>query len=90
MAEPIKLDSDIEARMQRLADARRLPAERLVRDALEQYAKREEGREDFFRDGMAAWDAYRADGLHATEDEVDAWLAKLEAGDDVPPPECHV
>ena len=60
-----------------------------MRQAVEQYLDREESREAVRRDAMAAWEAYQADGLHATAEEVDAWLAKLEAGDDVPPPECH-
>jgi predicted transcriptional regulator len=37
----------------------------------------------------AAWAAYQADGLHVTADEADTWLKKLEAGEDVEPPECH-
>ena len=32
---------------------------------------------------------YQATGLHITMEEADAWLAKLEAGQDVEPPECH-
>jgi predicted transcriptional regulator len=33
---------------------------------------------------------YRTTGLHVTAEEADAWLAKLEQGNDVDPPECHV
>jgi predicted transcriptional regulator len=29
-------------------------------------------------------------GLHVTSEEADDWLAKLEAGQDAEPPECHV
>ena len=29
-------------------------------------------------------------GLHVTAQEADAWLAELEAGNDVEPPKCHV
>jgi hypothetical protein len=28
-------------------------------------------------------------GLHLTLEEVNTWLAKLEAGKDVEPPPCH-
>jgi predicted transcriptional regulator len=41
------------------------------------------------KDMLAAWQYYQETGLHATEQEMDAWLAKLEAGEDVPPPPCH-
>lgn len=33
---------------------------------------------------------YQVTGLHVTVEEADAWLAKLEAGQDIEPPECHV
>ena len=39
---------------------------------------------------IAAWDAYKATGLHVTHVEADAWLAQLEAGNEVEPPVCHV
>lgn len=38
---------------------------------------------------LAAWNDYQATGLHLTEEEADAWLASLEAGEDVEAPECH-
>jgi predicted transcriptional regulator len=49
-----------------------------------------EKREQFRNDAMAAWAEYQATGLHATAEEVDAWLARLEAGEDAEPPACHV
>lgn len=38
---------------------------------------------------LATWVTHQATGLHATAEEVDAWLAKLEAGEDAAAPECH-
>lgn len=32
---------------------------------------------------------YERTGLHLTGEEVDAWLARIEAGEDAPPPPCH-
>jgi predicted transcriptional regulator len=49
-----------------------------------------ENRERFCADAMAAWVEYQATGRHATTEEVDAWLARLEAGEDAEPPACHV
>ena len=49
----------------------------------------EETREALRKDGIKAWNAYQANGLRVTLDEADAWLAKLEAGQDIEPPECH-
>ncbi len=60
-----------------------------MREAVEQYVDREEAREQFREDALAAWNECAATGQHATAEEVDAWLAKLEAGEEASPPECH-
>jgi predicted transcriptional regulator len=85
----LKLDPDTRQRIQRLASARQRSAHWLMREAIAQYVEREERRERLRQDALAAWDAYQATGLHATAEEVDAWLAKLEAGEDTASPECH-
>ena len=85
----LKLDDDIKSRVQRLAAARRRTAHWLMREAIEQYVDREEKREDLRRSALEAWAEFQATGLHATAEEVDNWLAKLEADEDVAPPECH-
>ncbi|WP_254914540.1 CopG family ribbon-helix-helix protein [Pigmentiphaga sp. NML030171] len=60
-----------------------------MREAITQYVEREEKREAFKQDAMRAWNDYQANGLHVTLEEADAWLAKLEAGEDAEPPKCH-
>lgn len=82
----VTLDPVTDDRVRRLASTRRLSAESLVREAIEQYVAREETRLQV----VTAWDEYRATGLHATAEETDAWLAKLQDGDDATPPACHV
>jgi predicted transcriptional regulator len=85
----LKLDPETKARLQKLAHARRRSSHWLMREAIEQYVDREERREQFRQDALAAWADYQTTGLHATAEEADAWLARLEAGEDVEPPECH-
>jgi predicted transcriptional regulator len=85
----IKIDLDTKARVQRLADARQRTSHWLMREAISQYVEREEKRETYRQDGIQAWNAYQANGLHVSGEEADAWLGKLEAGQDVEPPECH-
>lgn len=85
----IQIDAETRARMERLAEARQQTMEEVLHDVVEQYAEREEKRGEFLRAGQAAWDDYLATGLHASGEEVDAWLARVEAGEDVPPPACH-
>lgn len=86
----IKIDDDIKVRVKRLADARHRTAHWLMREAITQYVDREEKREAFRQDTLKAWEDYRTTGLHVTADEADAWLAELERGNDVEPPEGHV
>jgi predicted transcriptional regulator len=88
-ATSVKLDPELKARVQSIAKSRRRTAHWVMREAISEYVSREEQRLQFYRDGQASWEDYQRTGLHLTHDEVDAWLARLEAGEDVPPPECH-
>ena len=85
----IKLDEQIKGRVQRLATTRRRSAHWVMREAIEQYVEREEKREELRQSALAAWTDYQATGLHATAEEADAWLARLESGQEADPPECH-
>ena len=86
----LKVDQEIKDRVKRLADARHRTPHRIMLDAISEYVEREEKREAFRQDGMRAWEEYQATGLHVTHAEADAWLAKLEQGQDQEPPACHV
>ena len=85
----IKIDDATKARLKLLAEARHRTPHWLMREAITQYVEREEKREAFRQDTLNAWEAYRTTGLHVTADEADAWLAQLEQGNDIDPPECH-
>jgi predicted transcriptional regulator len=85
----LKLDSELKERLQRIAAARQRSAHWIMREAVEQYVGREEKREQFRQDALAAWNNYQATGLHATAEEADAWLARLESGEEAEAPECH-
>jgi predicted transcriptional regulator len=87
--ENLELDASVVERLRRLADARKQPAQGLVREAIEQYMEREDAIERCNEDTLAAWAEYQATGEHITGEEADAWLARLEAGDDSPPSAPH-
>ena len=61
----------------------------MMREAVEEFVDREERRERLRKDALAAWNHFQESGLHVTDEEADAWLAKLEAGEDAKAPECH-
>ena len=85
----IKLDLEIKERVQRLATSRKRTAHWVMKEAIEQYVAREETRDASWQEALAAWEDYKATGLHITLEEADAWLAELAAGNDVEPPACH-
>jgi len=85
----IKIDPEIKERVQRLAKARQRTPHWLMREAILQYVEREEKCEALRQDAIKAWNEYQATALHLTMEEADAWLARLEAGQDIEPPECH-
>lgn len=85
----LKLDAETKIRLRRLAEARRRSAHWLMREAIEQYIEREERRETLRQDALSAWAEFQATGLHVTAPEADAWLARLEAGEEAEPPPAH-
>jgi len=89
-ATSLKLDPETKERVERLAAARSSSSNSIMREAIEEYVSRAEKREQFKQDALAAWEDYQATGLHVTDEEFDEWVAKLEAGEDAPPPKCHV
>lgn len=90
MATSIKIDEDLKTRVQHLAGVRRRSAHWIMREAIQQYVDREEKREALKQDALRAWNEYQATGAHVAAAEADEWLAKLEEGQDVELPECHV
>lgn len=90
MATSVKLDDDLKSRIQHLAEVRHRSAHWIMREAIRDYVEREEKRESFRQDALQAWETYQQNGLHLTLEEADAWLEKLEAGEDPEQPECHV
>ena len=70
----LKLDDSLRDRLRRLAETQRRSAHWVMREAIVQYVEREEKRQAFKAEAMAARQAYRETGRHLTGGEVDAWL----------------
>lgn len=90
MATSLKIDDTLKSRVQQLASQRRRSPHWIMLEAIQQYVEREEKREAFKQDALRAWEDYQRTGLHLTLEEADAWLGKLEAGEDAELPKCHV
>ena len=84
----IDLGVQLRERLTQLATSRGLALEDIIKEALEWFLEQGEGDKNA---AARAWNHYKETGLHVTNDEVGAWLAELEAGnDDAEPPVCHV
>ena len=51
---------------------------------------RAEQREALRLECIAASEHFKQTGLHLTHEEVEDWLKRLEAGENVEPPKCHL
>ena len=85
----VKLDQDLRNRIDSLAETKCRTAHWLAKEAIIQFVEREEKREALRQDTLKAWEEYQRTGQHLTHEEADAWLAKLEAGDDAEIPKWH-
>ena len=86
----IKLDQDMLDRLTRLAGAKGRSTHWMLRQAVSQFVEREEARGAFRAAGLDAWQQYQFTGLHVTHEDADAWLARLQAGEDAAVPQGHV
>ena len=89
MATSIKLDDEMNLRIQRLAGAKQRSAHWIMLEAIEQYVQREEARESFKQEALASWAAYQETGRHLTGQEVRTWLNTWGTEDERAVPECH-
>jgi predicted transcriptional regulator len=88
-ATSIKLDEELKARVQQLAETRRRTSHWIMREAIAEYVIREETRDAFRQDTLKAWEEFQTTGLHATADEVDKWLSSWGTENELPPPVCQ-
>ncbi|WJR66730.1 ribbon-helix-helix protein, CopG family [Neorhizobium sp. CSC1952] len=89
MATSLKIDDDLEGRVQKLAVSRQQSTQGLMREAIEQYVEREEARENFKQEALASWEDYKETGLHLTGDELRAWMKTWGTEAETEAPECH-
>jgi predicted transcriptional regulator len=89
MATSIKIDDELRARVQRLAERRQRSTHWVMREAIAQYVSREEARDSFKQEALASWKIYKETGRHLTGEEVRAWLETWGTDLEVAMPDCH-
>jgi len=86
----VRMPFALHARVVSLAESRQRTPHALMLQAIESYVSREEMREAWRREGIAAWEEYQRTGLHLTGDEVRGWIDQIRQGKKTPMPKCHV
>ena len=89
MATSVKLDEDLKSRLQRLADIRQRSAHWIMREAIRDYVEREEAKENFKQEALAAWTAFQETGRHLTGQELHNWLNTWGTDKEAEIPRCH-
>jgi len=89
MAHTIKIDDDLKSRIKTLAGRKQRSEVWVMREALMQYAAREEARESFKNEAASSWAEYQRTGLHLTGEEVESWLDGWGSETEPELPECH-
>lgn len=85
----VKLDVGTKDRIKQLADARKRTSHWVMQEAIQQYLDKEEKRDQFRRETIAAWNDYQETGLHITADETIAWLDTWGTDNEAKAPVCH-
>lgn len=85
----VKLDAVTSSQLQHIAEIKRRSPHWIMREAIQEYVRREGSKAQFREDAMTAWEEYQSTGLHATAEAVDAWLASWGSDQELPAPQCH-
>lgn len=89
MAISVKLDEELKARIQHLAEVRHRSAHWIMCEAIRDYVGREEAKESFKQEALASWKAYQETGQHLTGEEVKSWLDTWGSNKEFKIPKCH-
>ena len=89
MSHVLELDEATEQRLNDLARASRQTPSNILQKAIREFIDRAQREQEFDRHTVTSWWDYEETGLHLTADEVDEWLSRRAAGEEVPMPVCH-
>ena len=85
----IKLDDADRKRIAALATAKKRTPHYLMKEAILEYVKKEEARQNFIAAAETSFEHYKETGLHITLDEFSQWVDKVQEAPEVPVPACH-
>jgi predicted transcriptional regulator len=85
----IKLDAADRNRIESLASAKKRTPHYLMKEAILDYVKKEEARQNFIAAAQSSFEHYKETGLHITLDELSAWVEQVQQDPNAPVPPCH-
>ncbi len=85
----IKLDNADRDRIASLATAKKRTPHYLMKEAILDYVKKEEARQNFIAVADSSFEHYKETGLHITLDEFSSWVDKVQETPEAPVPACH-
>lgn len=85
----IKLDGVDRDRIASLATTKNRTPQDLMKEAILEYVKREETRQNFIAATESSFEHYKETGLYITFDEFNQWVARVQETPDATLPECH-
>lgn len=89
MSVTIKLDETDRDRIATLATAKKRTPHYLMKEAILEYVKKEEARQNFITAAQASFEHYKQTGQHITLDEFNTWVDKVQQNPVAPVPPCH-
>lgn len=85
----IKLDDVDRERIASLASVKKRTPHYLMKEAILDYVKREEARQNLIIAAEASFEHYKETGLHISLDEFSTWVDQVQQDPGAPPPACH-
>ena len=85
----IKRDDADRDRIASLATAKKRTPHYLMKEAILEYVKKEEARQNFIAAAESSFEHYKETGLHITLDEFSHWVDEVQEIPEAPAPACH-
>ena len=85
----IKLDDTDRSRIASLAAAKKRTPHYLMKEAILDYVRKEEARQNFIAAAESSFEHYKETGLHISLDEFNTWVDQVQDNPGEPVPACH-
>lgn len=85
----IRIDANAKQRLNEIALRQKRTAHALATEAIYALIEQKEHEYAFNQSCIDSYNQYKETGLHATHDEVSAWMDSWETENELPTPLCH-